>query len=101
MWPGASPSAVVNGAAAMIIAALCIAALYVGRELLIPFALAGLLSFVLAPPVRGLVKWGLPHALSVAIVVASLLAALLAGGAIAGRQVTPLLEDLPRHEAHL
>jgi predicted PurR-regulated permease PerM len=101
MWPGASPSAAVNGAAAMIIAALCIAALYVGRDLLIPLALAGLLSFVLAPMVRRLVSWGLPHALSVAIVATVLLAALLAGGAVAGRQVTQLLEDLPRHEANL
>jgi predicted PurR-regulated permease PerM len=57
MWPGASPSAIVNGAAGMIIAALIVAALYAGRELLIPLAIAGILSFVLAPLVRRLVGW--------------------------------------------
>ena len=39
MWPGASPSAAVNGAAGLIIAALLVAALYVGRDLLIPLAI--------------------------------------------------------------
>jgi predicted PurR-regulated permease PerM len=60
MWPGSSPSAVVNGAAGMIIAALLVAALYVGRDLLIPLALAGLLGFVLAPLVRRLETGGCP-----------------------------------------
>jgi predicted PurR-regulated permease PerM len=54
MWPGASPSAAVNGAAGMIIAALLIAALYVGRDLLMLLALAGIMSFVLAPLVHRL-----------------------------------------------
>jgi hypothetical protein len=39
MWPGSSPSAVVNGAAGMIIAALLVAGLYAGQEILIPLAL--------------------------------------------------------------
>jgi hypothetical protein len=38
---GASQSAAVNGAAGMIIAALLIVGLYVGRDLLIPLALPG------------------------------------------------------------
>jgi predicted PurR-regulated permease PerM len=101
MWPGSSPSAAVNGAAAMIIGALLIAALYVGRDLLIPLALAGMLSFVLAPLVRRLVNWGLPHGVSVALVVAVLLGALFAGATVTGGQVTQLLEQLPRHEANL
>jgi predicted PurR-regulated permease PerM len=101
MWPGSSPSAAVNGAAGMIIAALLIAALYAGRDLLIPLALAGMLSFVLAPLVRRLVHWGLPHGASVALVIALLLGALFAGGTVTGSQVTQLLEELPRHEANL
>src|ERR1700674_648864 len=101
MWPGSTPSAAVNGAAAMIIAALLIAALYVGRDLLIPLALSGMLSFVLAPLVRRLVNWGLPHGASVALVVAVLLGALFAGATVMGGQVTQLLEEVPRHEANL
>jgi predicted PurR-regulated permease PerM len=101
MWPGSSPSAVVNGAAGMIIAALVVAALYVGRDLFMPLALAGLLGFVLAPLVRRLTNWRLPNGLSVALVIVLLLGSLSAGGMVVGRQLTQLLEDLPTHEANL
>jgi predicted PurR-regulated permease PerM len=60
MWPGSSPSAVVNGAAGMIIAALLVAALYVGRDLIMSLALAGLLGFILVTlsmPIDG-ANWG-------------------------------------------
>jgi predicted PurR-regulated permease PerM len=101
MWPGSSPSAVVNGAAGMIIAALLIAGLYAGQDLLIPLALAGLLGFVLAPLVRRLEDCGVPNGLAVAAVITALLAALFGGATIAGRQVAQLLEELPTHEANL
>jgi predicted PurR-regulated permease PerM len=101
MWPGSSPSAVVNGAAGMIIAALLVAALYAGHDLFVPLALAGLLAFVLAPLVRRLTNWGLPNALSVALVIVLVLGALFAGGTVVGRQLTQLVEDLPTHEANL
>jgi predicted PurR-regulated permease PerM len=101
MWPGLSPSAVVNAAAGMIIAALLIAALYIGRDLLIPLALAGLLGFVLSPLVRRLEHVGVPNAISVTVVMAVVLAALFAGPTVAGRQLTQLLEEIPAHEANL
>src|ERR1700722_12545990 len=101
MWPGSSPSAVVNGAAGMIIAALLIAGLYAGQDLLIPLALAGLLGFVLAPLVRRLESWRLPTGLAVTAVIALLLAALFGGATVAGREVAQLLEELPKHEANL
>jgi predicted PurR-regulated permease PerM len=101
MWPGSSPSAVVNGAAGMVIAALLIAGLYAGQDLLIPLALAGLLGFVLAPLVRLLENWGVPNGFAVAAVIAALLAALFGGATVAGRQVAQLLEELPTHEANL
>src|ERR1700748_500414 len=101
MWPGSSASAVVNGAAGLIIAALLIAGLYAGQEILIPLALAGLLGFVLAPLVRRLEGWGFPNGLAVAVVIVTLLAALFGGATIAGREVAQLLEELPKHEANL
>jgi predicted PurR-regulated permease PerM len=101
MWPGSSPSAVVNGAAGMIIAALLIVGLYAGQELLIPLALAGLLGFVLAPLVRRLESWGSPTGLAVAAVIALLLAALFGGATIGGREVAQLLQEIPKHEANL
>jgi predicted PurR-regulated permease PerM len=101
MWPGSPPSAAVNGAAGMIIAALLIAGLYAGQDLLIPLALAGLLGFVLAPLVRRLEGWGIPNGLAVATVIAFLLGALFGGATIAGREMAQLLEALPKHEANL
>ena len=101
MWPSSSPSSVVNGAAGMIIAAILVLGLYAGRDLLIPLALAGLISFVLSPLVRRLVDWHVPHGVSVALVLAILIGLLVGGGTIAGREVTQLLEDLPKHETNL
>jgi predicted PurR-regulated permease PerM len=101
MWPGSSPSAVVNGAAGLIIAALLIAGLYAGQEILIPLALAGLLGFVLAPLVRRLESWGLPNGLAVPAVIVVLLAALFGGATITGRELAQLLEEVPKHETNL
>lgn len=50
--------------------ALIIAALYMGREVFIPVALAILFSFVLAPPVKLLQKIRLPRSIAVIAVVA-------------------------------
>src|SRR4051812_47554322 len=55
-----SPSAVVNGAAGLVVAALVILGLYEGRDLLIPLAIAAILSFILFPLVRRLTNWGFP-----------------------------------------
>src|ERR1700733_6940716 len=101
MWPGSSPSAVVNGAAGMIIAALLVAGLYAGQEILIPLALAGLLGFVLAPLVRRLEGWGLPNAFAVPAVIIMLLVALFGGATVAGHEVTQLLKEVPQHETNL
>ncbi len=101
MWPGSSPSAIVNGAAGMIIAALLIAGLYAGRDLLIPLALAGLLSFILSPLVHRLENWRVPTAPAVALVIVSLIGVLAGGAVIIGHEVAQLLEELPKHEANL
>jgi hypothetical protein len=45
-----------------------VAALYFGREVLVPIALALLLSFVLAPLVRRLQSWRFPRIVAVSIV---------------------------------
>ena len=50
---------------AMLIGVIIIAAMYFAREVLIPIALAGILSFMLAPLVRLLQKIRLPRAVSV------------------------------------
>jgi predicted PurR-regulated permease PerM len=101
MWPGTGSSPIVNAAASLIIIALVICGLYVGRDLLIPLALAGILSFILFPVVRRLTNWGVPQGLAVTFVVTALIAAVLGGAGFAGHQVAQLLEDAPRHETNL
>jgi predicted PurR-regulated permease PerM len=101
LWSGSSSNPAVNGAAALIIVALVIAGLYGGRDLLIPLALAGLLSFILFPLVRRLINWGVPQGLAVTFVMTVLIAVVLGGVTFAGHQVAQLLEELPQHETNL
>jgi predicted PurR-regulated permease PerM len=101
LWPGNSSTPVVNGAAALTIVALVIVGLYGGRDLLIPLALAGLVSFILFPLVRRLVNWGVPQGLAVTFVVTVQIAVVLGGATLAGHQVAQLLEEVPQHETNL
>jgi predicted PurR-regulated permease PerM len=101
LWQGRSSNPVVNCAAALTIAALVIVGLYGGRDLLIPLALAGLLSFILFPLVRRLIYWRVPQGLAVTLVVTVLIAIVLGGITFAGHQVAQLLEELPQHETNL
>ncbi len=79
--------------------ALIIAALYVGREVFVPVALAILLSFVLAPLVKLLQKLRLPRSIAVVSVVA-LAFAVLAGLTMAMiSQATQLASDLPTYQS--
>jgi predicted PurR-regulated permease PerM len=91
-----STSSVVN---TLIIFVIVIATLYFAREVLIPIALAGILSFMLAPPVRKLQNLRFPRGLAVIAVVLLAFAAIFALGGIMARQVTYLAEDLPRYQA--
>ena len=101
MWPGNSSSPVVHAAAVLIVITLVILGLYDGRDLLIPLAMAGIVSFILFPLVRRLANWGIPQGLAVTFVMSALIAVLLGGITLAGRQVAQLLEEVPRHETNL
>lgn len=79
--------------------ALIIAALYVGREVFVPVALAILLSFVLAPLIRLLQKAHVPRALAVIGVVLVAFAGITALATVMATQVTQLAGDLPRYQA--
>src|SRR3981081_2217848 len=66
------------------------AALYFGRDVLVPIALAVLLSFVLSPLVGLLKRWYVPRGLAVGIVALAAFAALFGLGALvvsAGKQL--------------
>ena len=81
----------------IIVAALIMVGLYVGRDVLIPIAIAILLSFVLGPLVNLLRRWHFGRFLSVA---ASVLLALGTAAALAtliGVQLADIAKDVPRY----
>src|SRR5262245_5586984 len=79
-------------------AALVVAALYLGQRIIIPLALALLLSFVLSPLVSRLERRGMGRTLAVLLVVgAAFLLLGLVGWGI-GSQATALINDLPTHK---
>jgi len=91
----------VNGVAAAVLASLIVAALYFGREVFLPMALAMLLSFVLAPLARLLEDWHFPRAASVVSVVLMAFLVIFALGGVIATQVTQLAGDLPGYEANM
>jgi predicted PurR-regulated permease PerM len=73
--------------------------LYFGREIIIPIALAILLSFVLAPLVGFLQRIRIPRGLAVVSVVIIAFALLFAMGSLLATQLTQLAGDLPRYQS--
>src|SRR5277367_6400596 len=84
---------------AMLIGVIIVAAMYFAREVLIPVALAGILSFMLAPLVRLLQKIRLPRLISVLIVVGLAFAGIFALGKTLVTEVERLAQDLPTYQA--
>jgi len=78
--------------------AVVIAGLYLGRELLVPMVLAGLLAFVLAPACNALQRARLPRVVAVMVAVALAFALIGVIGVVVGRQVAALAEGLPGYQ---
>jgi predicted PurR-regulated permease PerM len=85
--------------ATLFVAALAVTTLYVGREIFIPIAIAIPVSFVLAPPVLLLRRWGLGRVPSVLTVVLAALVIAFSVSAVLTRQVSELAVDLPLYQA--
>ena len=85
----------------MAVAALIIAALYIGREIFVPLALAVLLSFVLAPFVIWLHSWRIPRTASVLIVVIFGFSIIFSLGGLMVSQATRLAGKLPGYQQTL
>jgi predicted PurR-regulated permease PerM len=84
-----------------VILAIVVAALYFTRDILVPIALAVLLSVLLAPLVRLLQRWRLPRWLAVMSTVAGALAIALSLATMVMIEVNQLVGDLPRYQATL
>ncbi len=79
--------------------AVVVAGLYLGRDLLVPLVLAGLLAFVLAPACALLQRTRLPRVVAVMVVAALAFGAIGGVGLVVGRQVATLAGSLPAYQA--
>ena len=84
--------------AGAVVAAIIIGALYVGRDVFIPVALAILLSFALAPLARLLQRAHIPRIPSVIVVVLLAFTSIFALGGVIASQIAELAGELPRYE---
>ncbi len=104
---GGAPSQPVFSASAasapggMLLFVLVVAALYFGREVLIPITLAFLLAFLLAPLVSLLRKIHIGRIPSVLLAVVLALVVLAAIGGIIGSQIADLTADLPKYAGQI
>jgi len=78
-----------------------IAALYFGRDILIPLAVAFLLGFLLDPLVVRLKRWGLPRAPAAILVVTLALGLVGLAGVFLGNQVSALSAELPTYQSNI
>jgi predicted PurR-regulated permease PerM len=84
-----------------IVGVVVVAVLYLTREILVPIALAVLLSFVLAPLVRFLQGRRVPRSLAVLGAVSAALAISLSLATMVMMEVNQLANDLPRYQSTL
>src|ERR1700682_5708447 len=94
-WRRISPADPASALTTVLIAVVIVSALYFGREVLVPIALALLMSFVLAPLVRILQGWHIPRMFAVIFVVLAAFAAIFSLGALMVSQVNQLYSDPP------
>lgn len=85
----------------LLIAAIVICGLYFGQDVLLPLAVAILLSFVLTPPLLWLQRIKVPRVLAVVIVVVVAFSILGGLGWLISREATNLATDLPSYSATL
>ncbi|MFC6738774.1 AI-2E family transporter [Methylobacterium tardum] len=83
--------------ASILLVVATLAALYLGREILVPVTLAILLSFVLVPAVRMLRRIHVPRAPAVLLVVVIVFGALFGIGSLIASEASQLASDLPRY----
>ncbi|RJF76677.1 AI-2E family transporter [Rhodopseudomonas palustris] len=89
----------VGACAVTILAVIIIAALYVGREVFVPVALAILLSFVLARPVNLLQAIRVPRAVAAIVSVLLAFVVIFALGSLIATQLSRLAGDLPQYQS--
>jgi len=100
-WRPSIPPVAGSALTTVLFGVIVVAALYFGREVLVPIALAVLMSFVLAPLVRLLQGLYVPRSLAVIVVVFVAFAAVFGLAALMVSQVNQLASDLPSYQTTL
>ena len=94
--PAETPS--LRGLTTLAVTVVIVAALYFGREVLVPITLAILLSFVLAPLADLIRRTRIGRAPAVILSVLIALGVIAALGGIIGMQIAELADDIPRYQ---
>lgn len=95
------PALPVSRLGTLAVAVITIAALYFGREVFVPLALAVLLSFALGPPVSVLRGWHINRVPAVIAVVGFAFVVILGISALIGTQLAGLARDVPLYQANI
>ncbi|HEY2568808.1 MAG TPA: AI-2E family transporter, partial [Candidatus Udaeobacter sp.] len=95
-----STSAALTGIWALLLLVSVIAALYFGRAIFVPVALATLITFLLSPLVTRLERW-IGRIAAVLVTVAVLFSVFAAASWVIGRQVIDLADKLPNYQANI
>lgn len=82
-------------------AVLVVAVLYVGRDVLIPLAIAILLSFLLSPIVTFLLRARVPRVVAVILTASIAFVVIGAFGLLVGTQATQVARDLPSYQENI
>jgi predicted PurR-regulated permease PerM len=90
-----------SAATTVLMGVVLVAALYFGREVLVPIALAILMSFALAPLVALLQRAHFPRVAAVFLVVLVAFTGVFALGGLMASQVNQLANDLPGYQSTL
>ena len=95
------PGRSATGTHSLAVFVVVIGALYFGRDVFVPLALAGLLSFALAPLIAALRRRGLPRTPAVLTVVILAFLSIFVFGFVVAGQVSELGASLPRYEYNI
>ena len=95
------PSSPLRLCATLLSAAIIVGALYFGRDIFVPLALAILLSFALMPLVSLLRRWNFGRVPSVGATVLLAFLVIFGIGAVIGSQITYLAECLPQYQSNV
>ncbi|MCX8254222.1 putative PurR-regulated permease PerM [Beijerinckiaceae bacterium RH AL1] len=96
--PPPDPAHTLDTLATILITVVTVAVLYLAREILVPIAIAILLSFVLSPLVKALRKLGINKKVAVGLVVLSAFCVAVGLGAVLGKQISDLAAEAPRYQ---